>query len=265
MFTVKSYVFPQSLEEAWELLSRDPRNSAVLGGCCWLKMGRRRIRTAIDLSKLGLDKIEVRGGWVEIGAMVTLRQMETSPLLTGRFGGILSRCVADIVGVPFRNTATVGGSVYSRFGFSDVTCALLALDATVVLCHGGEVPLEQFLEGPARVDDILLGVRIRDDGRTAAYETVRRSSTDLPVLAVAASRLGECWRVSVGARPGRAIRAVEAERLLEAGAGSAQAGEAAAALSFGTNQRGSAQYRRELARVLVRRAADRCMERGEQA
>ena len=57
MYTIKSYLFPEHLEEAYELLCRDPRNSAVLGGCCWLKMGRRRIRTAIDLTRLGLDQV----------------------------------------------------------------------------------------------------------------------------------------------------------------------------------------------------------------
>ena len=48
--------------------------------------------------------------------------------------------MSHIVGVPFRNCATVGGSVFSRFGFSDLTCALLALDASVVLYRGGELP-----------------------------------------------------------------------------------------------------------------------------
>ena len=111
LYTIKSYMFPQSLEAAYELLSRDPKNNAILGGCCWLKMGRRRLRTAVDLTQLGLDRIEVRDGCVEIGACVTLRQLETAPELTGRFGGILSRCVEHIVGVQFRNCATVGLSL----------------------------------------------------------------------------------------------------------------------------------------------------------
>ena len=49
MYTIKSYVFPESLEEADELLRRDCRSSAILGGCCWLKMGHRRIRWAISI------------------------------------------------------------------------------------------------------------------------------------------------------------------------------------------------------------------------
>ena len=263
LYTIKSYVFPQSLEEAYELLTKSPRNNLILGGCCWLKMGSRRIQTAIDLTRLGLDEIRAADGWVEIGANVSLRRLETDPILKRRFGGILGKSVSSIVGVQFRNCATVGGSVFSRFGFSDVTCALLALEATVVLHHAGELPLADFMALPIRCDDILVKVRIPDDGRTAAYESMRRSSTDFPLLAAAVSRRGDAWTVSVGARPAMACRSQAAERALEAGQGAAAAGDAAAAeLTFGSNLRGSAAYRQELALVLVRRAAETCMEGG---
>ena len=264
MYTIKSYVFPQTLDEAYELLTRSPRSNLVLGGCCWLKMGRRRIQSAIDLTRLGLDQIQVADGWVEIGASVPLRRLETDPVLKSRFGGILGKSVSSIVGVQFRNCATVGGSVFSRFGFSDVTCALLALEATVVLHHAGEMKLADFMAMPIECNDILVKVRIPDDGRTAAYESVRRSSTDFPLLAVAVSRKEDRWTVSVGARPAMACRAGAAEACLNEGKGSAAAGEAAAEeLTFGSNLRGSAEYRKELARELVRRAADACMEGGE--
>lgn len=266
LYTIKSYMFPPSLEAAYELLSRDQKNNAILGGCCWLKMGRRRLRTAVDLTQLGLDRIEVRDGCVEIGACVTLRQLETAPELTGRFGGILSRCVEHIVGVQFRNCATVGGSVYSRFGFSDVTAALLALDASVVLYRQGEIPLADFMAMPIHFDDILVKVRVRDDGRTAAYESLRRSTTDLPLLAVGVSRLDNEWIVSVGARPASARRSAEAAACLAAGGTPAEAGEAAAReLTFGTDLRAGADYRREMTKVLVRRAAEACGKGGDQA
>ena len=50
------------------------------------RLGRKRIGTLIDLSGLGLDQIEEQDGWVRIGAMVSLRQLETSALLKERFG-----------------------------------------------------------------------------------------------------------------------------------------------------------------------------------
>ena len=246
---------PTSLEEACQLLSSDPRNHVALGGCCWLRLGSRRIRKGVDLSRLGLDYIREEAGWLVLGAGVTLRRLETDPAVTGRFGGVLGRAVSSIVGVQFRNLATVGGSVYARFGFSDVITALLALDARVVFHRAGEVSLEDYLMSQGCPGDLLVQVRIPDDGRRAAYESVRRSSTDFPVLAVAVSRLGENWRVSVGARPFAAERAREAEACLAGGRGAEAAGEAAASqLRFGSNLRAGEEYRRRMAAVLVRRA-----------
>ena len=56
---IKNYVRVQSLEEAYDLCQK--KNNVVLGGMLWLKMQRRSIGTAIDLSDLGLDKIEEDG------------------------------------------------------------------------------------------------------------------------------------------------------------------------------------------------------------
>ena len=83
MFTAERYVRPATLQEALELNRK--RSSTILGGGCWLRLGRKRIATLIDLSGLGLDQIEEQDGWVRIGAMVSLRQLETSALLKERF------------------------------------------------------------------------------------------------------------------------------------------------------------------------------------
>ena len=115
MFTAERYVRPATLQEALELNRK--RSSTILGGGCWLRLGRKRIGTLIDLSGLGLDQIEEQGGWVRIGAMVSLRQLETSALLKERFGSLFADMTGHIVGVQFRECATFGGSVWGRFGF----------------------------------------------------------------------------------------------------------------------------------------------------
>ena len=266
MYTIKSYVFAQSLDEAWELLNRDRQNNVILGGGCWLRLGKKRIRTAIDRCRLGLDQVRLADGFVEIGAYVPLHRLETEPLLTQRFGGVLGKSVENIVGVQLRNLATVGGSVFSRFGFSDLITALLALDTRVVLYKAGEMPLEAFLSAPIRRGDILVKLRIRDDGRVAAYQSLRRTATDFPVVAAAVSRRGNRWVVSVGARPGFARRSPLAAGVLERGEGCGAAGRAAAReLPFGSNLRAGENYRRAVAAVLVRRAAQACEEGGREA
>ena len=66
MFTAERYVRPATLQEALELNRK--RSSTILGGGCWLRLGRKRIGTLIDLSGLGLDQIEEQDGWVRLWA-----------------------------------------------------------------------------------------------------------------------------------------------------------------------------------------------------
>ncbi len=251
MASFQNYIFPESLEDAYELLQANRRN-AVIGGNGWLALGRQKLHTAIDLSRLGLGQIRVGPAYVEIGAMATLRQLERELP-----GSLLACCVKPIAGVQFRNLATVGGSLYSRFGFSDPVTALMAMDTTVLLHRQGDVPIADFVwQKPSR--DIVLGCRVENNGRRAAYQSLRLSATDLPVLTVAVSRLGSDWRVVVGARPGKATLAEEASRLLSEGKADAGTAASAAAeeLSFGSNMRGSGSYRRQIAQVLIARAIE---------
>ena len=146
MLTIQNYVRAGGLEEAYALCQK--KNNVVLGGMLWLKMQRNRVDTAIDLSGLGLDQIEETDSEYRLGAMVTLRQLELHPGLDRLTQGAMAESVRHIVGVQFRNLATVGGIVFGRFGFSDVLTLLLALEARVVLYHGGEQSLADFGAAP---------------------------------------------------------------------------------------------------------------------
>ena len=204
MYSIQEYRFAESLDEALALLDASRKNR-ILGGGMWLRLGNLSIATGIDLSRLGLDGVRETDEEIVIGAMATLRDVETTSCLRSHFDGVLPASVASIVGVQFRNMATVGASVYSRYGFSDLLTALLALDARVELHRAGSMALEDFLKNPPEKRDILTAVRIRKDDRRAAYQTFRRTQTDFGVLNVCLSRSpeGEC-RLSVGARPRRA-------------------------------------------------------------
>jgi len=141
MYTAQAYHFAESLDDAAALLAKSKEN-VILGGGMWLRTSNRSIQTLIDISRLGLDRIEETEEEVIIGAMVTLRGVETAACLQELFGGILSKCVSSIVGVQFRNMATIGANVYGRFGFSHIITALLALDTEVELHRAGRMPLE---------------------------------------------------------------------------------------------------------------------------
>ena len=117
---------PQTIEEAYEYAKKPL--SVVLGGMLWLKMQNRNVNFAIDLSDLHLDQIEEIDDEIHIGAMVTLRELETNEQLEHFTQGAIKESVHHIVGVQFRNLATIGGSIYGRFGFSDVLTLFMALD-----------------------------------------------------------------------------------------------------------------------------------------
>ena len=157
MMTIREYKRAESLEEAWQLNQKRPNR--VLGGMIWLKMENINVGTAIDLSGLGLDTIEETNESFSIGAMVTLRQLELHPGLAAYTDGAVRESVRHIVGVQLRNLATVGGSIYSRFGFSDVLTMFLALNASVELYKGGVVPLAEYAQRPYD-RDILVRVLV---------------------------------------------------------------------------------------------------------
>lgn len=261
MFTCKEYRKAESLQEAWELNQK--KNNLVIGGMLWTKMGQRSVGTVIDLSGLGLDTIEEDEQEFRIGCMVSLRQIEEHEGLNTYTQGAVRESVRHIVGVQFRNTATVGGSIFGRFGFSDVLTMFLALDSYVELYQGGIVPMEEFA-GRKRDRDILVRVIVKKTSGSFAYESMRAAKTDFPTLAVAAAELGGSIRVSVGARPGRAVLLHDLEQASEYdAAGQGQMTEkladafgayAAQRIATGSNLRGSAAYRTQLVRVLVRRA-----------
>ena len=254
MMTIREYKRAESLEEAWQLNQKKPNR--ILGGMIWLKMETINVGTAIDLSGLGLDTIEETEDSFSIGAMVTLRQLEQHPGLAAYTHGAMRETVRHIVGVQLRNLATVGGSIYSRFGFSDVLTMFLAMDCDVELYKGGILPLQEYTQRPYD-RDILVRLIVKKTPMQLYYQSMRNSQTDIPVLTCAAARMktGD-YRIVIGARPLRAVRfELPAEPALAAEQLAAQFAESVKAqIITGSNMRGSAEYRRHLAGVLTKRA-----------
>ena len=244
MITIQKYVRAQSLEEAWQL-NQNKRNR-VLGGMLWLRLGKGSVNTAIDLCDLGLDTIEETEEQFSIGAMATLRDMEMHKGLNTYTHGAVADAVKDIVGVQFRNMATVGGSIWGRFGFSDVLTVFLAMDSYVELYQGGILPLEQFAK-MKKDNDILVRLIVKKTPCQVVYTAMRNQRTDFPVLACAVAKMNGEYRASIGARPARAIL-IRSERAEDFASFVAQNAPTEG------NLRGSAAYRTHLIKVLVERS-----------
>ena len=255
MITIKNYVRAESLEEAYELNQK--KMNTILGGMLWMKMSSRNIQTAVDLSGLGLDQIEEDEETFRIGAMCSLREIETDIRLNRHFGGAIRESLRYIVGVQFRNCATIGGSIYGRFGFSDILTCLLVLDCCVELYKGGIISLREFIDMPKN-SDILVRIILGKDNRKASYQSFRRTKTDLPILTAAVSRVDDVFYVAVGARPMKAavieMSEVQVQEERDEQKWKVLSAELAGRFSYGSNMRGSGEYREHLAAVAIRRA-----------
>ena len=250
MITIQKYVRAQSLEEAWQL--NQSKRNRIVGGMLWLRLGRGSVGTAIDLSGLGLDKIEETETEFSIGSMATLRQLEQHQGLNVYSCGAVKNAVKDIVGVQFRNMATIGGSIWGRFGFSDVLTVFLSMDCYVELYKGGIVSLEDFA-GMKKDNDILVRLIVKKTPGKVVYTAMRNQRTDFPVLTCALSNIGRETKAVIGARPAKAMVIRDENGLLPDG--KAFAAFVAEQAPTDSNIRGSAAYRTHLIRVLVERAA----------
>lgn len=267
MLKIKDYVKAESLGQAYELNQK--KANRIIGGMLWMKMSDAQIQTVIDLSGLGLDQIEETDEEFSIGCMTTLRQLELHEGLNTYTNGAVRESVRHIVGVQFRNLATVGGSIFGRYGFSDVLTCFMGLDAYVELYKGGIVTLEAFADMP-KDNDILVRVIVKKTAQKCVYLSHRNTKTDFPVIACMVSLQENAGKVVIGARPGKAMalhlgeeqmKILSSEDVCEECVKKI-ADEIAADVPTDSNIRASAQYRSHLVRVLVRRAIMQLVKEG---
>lgn len=194
-----SFVSVGSWQEAYKLLKASPKNK-IVGGGLWLKKGNAEVDTLIDLSRLNLNKIEDKGDYIEIGSMVTQRELEVSPLIKSFSGGIISKAVSQIMGPAFRNVATVGGSVYGKYGFSDLITVLLGFEVELQFYPSATMSLDEYVKKPGFFDGILTHIRIKKNERKAFFKKVAITALDYPIINVCIT-LGENYKIVVGSRP----------------------------------------------------------------
>lgn len=277
MFYYNQYVRAQSLDEAYELYQKKP--NFVLGGMLWLKMKNKTLGTAIDLCDLGLDQIDEDENEFRIGAYATLRQIETHEALNAYTHGAIAESVRHIVGVQFRNVATVGGSIWGRFGFSDVMTIFRALGAKVQLHKAGIMDLDEFAALPRTTRDVLVSVIVPKNAKGVVYLSQRNQSTDFPVLTCAVANRSGRYVAVIGASPYMAEPVWDEDGILDGIADAKTDSNAALTdnsennakidkfaeyvaehIRFGSNIRAGAEYREMICRVLTRRAVTQSLD-----
>ena len=277
MFYYNQYVRAQSLDEAYELYQK--KSNFVLGGMLWLKMKNKTLGTAIDLCDLGLDQIDEDENEFRIGAYATLRQIETHEALNAYTHGAIAESVRHIVGVQFRNVATVGGSIWGRFGFSDVMTIFRALGAKVQLHKAGIMDLDEFAALPRTTRDVLVSVIVPKNAKGVVYLSQRNQSTDFPVLTCAVANRSGRYVAVIGASPYMAEPVWDKDGILDGIVDAKTHGNVALTensennakidkfaeyvaehIRFGSNIRAGAEYREMICRVLTRRAVTQSLD-----
>ncbi|MCC6450854.1 MAG: xanthine dehydrogenase family protein subunit M [Candidatus Aureabacteria bacterium] len=225
---------PGTLQEALEILAREGEGVKVIAGGTDLVVQvlerRKSPRLLLNLSRIGdLREIGEDGETVRIGALVTHRQIERSPILTRRAPLLCE--AALLIGSPqLRNLATIGGNLMTASPVADSTPPLMALDATVSLRSArGErkIPLRAFFLGPGKTvirrDELLAEVSFAGLGPDAAsfYERLgqrRLLSISKVGVALAARRDGAALRgvsISLGAVASTVIMAPRTAAFIE--------------------------------------------------
>jgi carbon-monoxide dehydrogenase medium subunit len=274
------YRAPRALDEALDLLqARGPEARVIAGGTALVTMMRQRLVRPACLVSLrdvqGLDRVEARNGAVRLGALVTHREAEVSPLVRERLP-VLAETFRRVATIRIRHMATVGGALAHADPNQDPPVTLLALDATVEIRRAGsrrDLPLGAFfrdyyetaLEPGELVTAITVSVPPAASG-ASFVKFLPRTADDYATVAAAAivtlepdgerCRQARIALGSVGTTP---LRAGAAEALL---AGQRlderrlrDAGEAArATVDPLSDHRGSAAYKREMTAVMVGRA-----------
>lgn len=287
--TTFEYLTPGGLPNVLLLLDelKAEKVSVLAGGTDLipgLRRGTKEAAYVVDLRGAGLDHLVFDEGQARIGAMVTFARLSRHPEAL-RWLPALAEAAAKVGGVQTRTLATIGGNLCEAVPSNDAGPPLLAHDASVRLQAKGRerlVAVEEFFIGPRRTvlepGEILteIVVPLRADFRARFLRAGRRQSLTLSVVCVAAGvalRDGgqiTTARIALGAVAPTPIRARKAERILEGRTVTREllaeaAATAATETSPITDLRASAEYRRTLSRVLVRRALEEAVEAAREA
>ncbi|MDA8261251.1 MAG: xanthine dehydrogenase family protein subunit M [Actinomycetota bacterium] len=258
------YVRAGSVAEAISILDGSDDAKLIAGGHSLLPLMKLRLAapsTLVDIGRLSeLNYIEDRGDHVAIGALTRHRDLETSAVLKHSVP-ILSHVAGEVGDPAVRHRGTIGGSIAHGDGASDLPAAVLALDATMVVrSASGErtVPAANFFKGFLETDlgqgEVLTEIRVPKVSGGWAYKKFNRRAQDWAIVGVAVVRNGST-RISLVNMGSTPLRASASENAINQGASIEEAANLASeGIDPPSDLNASAEYRRHLASVLVRRA-----------
>ena len=283
LFRPREYYRPKDLREATWLLSSFGRKARVIAGGTDLLVDKPpEVECLVDISNLNLGYIRKDKDGINIGAATLLGLIESSPILSSGPYIVVSEAVSMLATPTIRNMATIGGNICNASPAADLPLALMVLDATVKIAglKGSRVlPIGDFFQDVKKtiLDDgeLLVEIHIPVSSKNSgtAFQKLRhhQASVDLAIVNVAtkltcSDNLCEDARIALGAVAKTPIRAKKAEKLLIGKkidtALMQRTAEAASEEAKPIDDvRASAEYRKKMVAVLVRRALEASFKR----
>ena len=280
------YLEPGSLKEACELLAQNPDDAKLIAGgtalVIWMRMRLLNPRLVISLEKIpnfNYIRYDDRDG-LRIGAGARHREIELAPAVQSHYP-LLHETFRKVAQPRIRNMGTIGGNLCQGDPLTDPGASLIALDAEVTLTHNkGKriLPLEDFFvdyyQTDLRPGEILSDIHVPPPIKPLGWSHIKftpRSVEDFATVGIALTLRGgrnRCAdiRLALNSVAPRILRAKRAENILRGQQVTdsliqEMAEIAATETDPMDDNRGSAEYKRELVKVLVRRAAKEALQR----
>ena len=258
-----------SVKEAVKLLGSEEDAKAIAGGHSLLPLMRLRLArpsTLVDIARIGdLSYVRKDGKEVAIGALTRHHDIANDGTLAKECP-IVAWTAGQIGDPQVRHVGTIGGSVAHADPASDLPTVLLALGATFVVQGPKKerrVAAKDFFQGlftaDLAADELLTEIRVPvTAGQGWSYQKFRRRAQDWAIVGVAAlTGNGDGPAVALTSMADRPLRAAGVEKALAAGSDATAAAEhASEGTSPPSDAFASAEYRREVAKVIVRRALE---------
>jgi carbon-monoxide dehydrogenase medium subunit len=272
------FLEPETFEEVHQLVEKNKGDAVLMAGGTDLLVNLKRkvikAKVVISLEKIkSLKQVHYsESAGLTLGSMVTVSELAETPIIKQKFP--LLAIAANKIGSPqIRNRATIGGNICTARPAGDTIGPLTAYGAEVQLVLGKETrwePISKFITGPGKTTrkegEVLAAIRIKPFPANTGVSYIKygvRKAMEIAMVSVTTAITfngDKCEKATIvlGAVAPTFIRSNEAEEALVSHKVTLSAAEKAAELAAGgcrpiTDVRASAEYRRDLVRVLTKR------------
>ncbi len=275
------YFEPKTITEALSVLAKYGEHANVIAGGTDVMVDmkyKEEPGCLVNIKKIpGLDTIQENGASLQMGPLVTIRDIETSRLVRERLPLLWESC-HQFASLQIRNTATIGGNICRASPSGETLAPLLALEAKAKLAFRDGEKTEAFIsffQGPGKTSlgskGLLTGIVIPypPKGSHGVYlKHAVRGAMDIAMVGVAVLITADAGnsslqdvRIALGAVAPTPIRATKTEALLRGRSLTAALVKEAATLAASesspiTDQRSSAEYRGWIVEALTRRGLE---------